>query len=79
MERLINIDSTVTQLWSAMTLNNPEDGGDMFFETSVLIRTSRYKVPEGICNIMLTLLEYKIWDSHRIVYEDFCLRGYNST
>jgi hypothetical protein len=47
MERLINIDSKVTQLWSPITLRNPEDGGDTFSETSVLIRHGR-KVPENI-------------------------------
>jgi hypothetical protein len=29
MERLINSDSTVTQLWSPTTPKNPEYGGDV--------------------------------------------------
>jgi hypothetical protein len=48
MERLINSDSKVTQLWNYNTLRNSEDGGDLFFETSVLTRISRHKVPEVI-------------------------------
>jgi hypothetical protein len=28
MERLINSDSTVTQLWGHIALRNPEDGGN---------------------------------------------------
>jgi hypothetical protein len=48
MERLINSDSTVTQLWNPITLRNPEDGGDTFSETSVRTRAIRYKIPEGI-------------------------------
>jgi hypothetical protein len=32
--------STVKQLWSPITLRNPEDGGDMFSERG------RYKFPE---------------------------------
>jgi hypothetical protein len=46
MERLINSDSTVTQLWNPITLKNPEGGGDMFSETSTLTTAIRYKVPE---------------------------------
>jgi hypothetical protein len=38
-------DSTVTQLWSPITLKNPVNVGDMFSETSVLIRAKRCKVP----------------------------------
>jgi hypothetical protein len=49
MERPINSDSTVTQPWSPITRRNPEDGGDMFSETSVRTRTTRYKVAEVIC------------------------------
>jgi hypothetical protein len=33
-----------------ITLRNPEDGGDMFSETSVLTRATWYKVTEVICN-----------------------------
>jgi hypothetical protein len=50
MERLINSDSTVTQLWNPITLKNPEDGGDMLFETSVRTRATQYKVLEVIYN-----------------------------
>jgi hypothetical protein len=49
-ERLINIDSTATQLWNPIILKIPEDRCDMLYETSVLIRATRYKVPEGIFN-----------------------------
>jgi hypothetical protein len=28
MERLINSDTTVIQLWNHITVRNPEDGGD---------------------------------------------------
>jgi hypothetical protein len=48
MERLINSDSTVTQLWGPITLRDPEDGGDMFAETSVITRATRYNVPGSI-------------------------------
>jgi hypothetical protein len=47
MERLSNSDPTVTQLWNPV---ESEDGGDMFSETSVLPRATRYKVPEGSYN-----------------------------
>jgi hypothetical protein len=30
MERLVNSDTTVTQLWSTITPRNPEDGSSMF-------------------------------------------------
>jgi hypothetical protein len=48
MERLINRDSTLTQLRIPITLRNPEDGGDMLSEMLVLTRGTLYKVPEGI-------------------------------
>jgi hypothetical protein len=48
MERLINSDFTITQQWSPVTLSNPEDGGEMFSETSVLTIATGYKVPEVI-------------------------------
>jgi hypothetical protein len=48
MERLITGDSSVIKLCSSITLKNPEDGGDRFFETSVLRRAARYKVPGDI-------------------------------
>jgi hypothetical protein len=48
MEKLIDSDCTVTQLWNPITLRNPEDGGDIFSETSVLTTASRYEVPEDI-------------------------------
>jgi hypothetical protein len=50
MERLINSDSMVTQLWSPITLSNPEDGGYMFCETSVVTKATRYNTPEDICH-----------------------------
>jgi hypothetical protein len=50
MERLINSDSTVTKLWNLITLRNPENGGDIFSETSVLTEATGYKDPEGIYN-----------------------------
>jgi hypothetical protein len=51
MERLINSDSTVTQLGNPITLRNPEDlhlQGDMSSKTSVLTIATWYKVPEDI-------------------------------
>jgi hypothetical protein len=50
VERLINSDSTVTQLWNPITLRNPEDGSKMFSETPVPTRPTSYEVPEGIYN-----------------------------
>jgi hypothetical protein len=50
VEMLISSDSTVTQLWNPITLRNPDDGGDMFSEMSVLARATQYRVPEFICN-----------------------------
>jgi hypothetical protein len=55
MEKQINGDSTVTQLWNPISLRNPEDAGDVFSETSVLTRAARYKAPEGIYNRQETL------------------------
>jgi hypothetical protein len=46
--RLINIDYTVTQLWSPITLGKPEDGGGMFPETSVLTKLKLCYAPEDI-------------------------------
>jgi hypothetical protein len=43
-------DSTATQLWNPINPRSPEDGGDMFSETSVLTIATWYKVPEGIYN-----------------------------
>jgi hypothetical protein len=48
MERLINSVSMVTRLWNHITLRNPEDGADVFSETSVLTRATQYKVSEDI-------------------------------
>jgi hypothetical protein len=48
VERLINSDSTITQLWSPITLRNPEDGGDTISKTLVLTTAIQYKVPEDI-------------------------------
>jgi hypothetical protein len=48
MERLINNDSTLTQLWDSITIRNHEFGGDMLFETSVPSTATLYKVPENI-------------------------------
>jgi hypothetical protein len=50
MQRLMNSDSMVTQLWNAITLRNPEDEDDMLSETAVRTRTTWYKVPERIYN-----------------------------
>jgi hypothetical protein len=40
MERLIESDSTVTQLCNPNTMRNLEDGDDMLSKTSVLIRVT---------------------------------------
>jgi hypothetical protein len=50
MVRLINSDFTVTQVWDSHTLRNTEDGDDMFSNTSVPTRATRWKVPEDIYN-----------------------------
>jgi hypothetical protein len=47
MERLINSDSTVTQLWNPITLRNPEDEGVMSSGTSVQITGTGRKAPQG--------------------------------
>jgi hypothetical protein len=45
----IHLDSLfITQLWNSITLSNPEDGGKMFSEISVQVRTKWKKVPESI-------------------------------
>jgi hypothetical protein len=41
MERLINSDSTGTQLWGPFTIRNPEDGCHMLYETSLPNRVIR--------------------------------------
>jgi hypothetical protein len=46
MKRVVNSDSTVTQLWNPITLRNPEDGGGIFSETSALARATQYNVSE---------------------------------
>jgi hypothetical protein len=46
MERLINGDSTVTQLWNPTFLWNPEDGCDMLSKPSVRTTVTWYKVPK---------------------------------
>jgi hypothetical protein len=55
MERLININSALTQLWNPINLRNPEDVDDTFSETSIRTRVTWYKVPESIYNIMTHL------------------------
>jgi hypothetical protein len=50
-ERLINSDSTVTQLWNPIIPRNNEDGGDMFSETSVRTRDTRQKAPQDVYNL----------------------------
>jgi hypothetical protein len=51
MERLVNNDSTVTQMWNPISLRAPVDGDDMFSETLVHMRATQYKAPEDICNL----------------------------
>jgi hypothetical protein len=48
MEKIVNSDSTVKQLLNSITLRTPEDGGDMFYETSVVTRTTGYVVQKDI-------------------------------
>jgi hypothetical protein len=50
MVRPISGDSTVTQVWSPITLRKPEDGSDVYFETSLRNRPTQFKVPESIYN-----------------------------
>jgi hypothetical protein len=52
MERLNNCVSMVIQLWKPINLTNPEDGDDMFSETSVQTIAIWYKVPKGIFNLI---------------------------
>jgi hypothetical protein len=47
MERLVNGVSSVTQLWNLVTLKTPADRDDIFCESSVLTRGTRYKVPDN--------------------------------
>jgi hypothetical protein len=56
MEKMINSDFTVTQLWNPITMRNPEDGGDMFSETPVLTKARQYKVPEDLYILYVCLL-----------------------
>jgi hypothetical protein len=48
MERLMNSDSTVKQLWNPITLWNAEDVGDIFFETSALTKSYTAQCPNSI-------------------------------
>jgi hypothetical protein len=50
VERPINGNSTVTQVLNPINLRDPEDGHDIFSETSVLAEATQYKVAEDICN-----------------------------
>jgi hypothetical protein len=52
---------------SMFTLKNPEDGGDMFSEISVLTRLPRCKFPEDI------------YQHRRYISEDTVLRPYNQS
>jgi hypothetical protein len=56
MERMINSDSTVAQVWNPIITKNLEDGGDTFSEASVRTRATGYKVTEGIYNEELVFL-----------------------
>jgi hypothetical protein len=64
VERLIDSDCTVPQLWAPITLRNPEDGGDMFSETSVRTRATRYKDPKA------SVIDIAVKTSHRTVFFD---------
>jgi hypothetical protein len=48
MEKLMNSDSTVMQLWNPITPRNSEDEGDMFSEMLVLTRVTWYKATEDL-------------------------------
>jgi hypothetical protein len=50
VDRLINRNSMVTQLWNLITVRNPEDGDDTFSETSVRTRPEWHEAPEVIYN-----------------------------
>jgi hypothetical protein len=60
MKRLINSDSTITQVWNAITLENTKDGGDMFSETSLRTSTTRHTVPDDIYNPLLLVRKRNI-------------------
>jgi hypothetical protein len=51
MEKLINSDSSVTQMWNPINLRDLENGDDKFSETPLRTRATWHKVPEGINNI----------------------------
>jgi hypothetical protein len=56
MDRLSNSVSTVMQLWKPINLMNPEDGDDMFSETSVRASALRFAVPVDIFT-----LHFGVW------------------
>jgi hypothetical protein len=55
---MVNSDPMVTQLWSPITLRNPEDGGDKVSETSVLTTTIWHKVPDRIYIALLLFVNF---------------------
>jgi hypothetical protein len=64
MERLINSDSMVMQLYSPINLRYTKDGSDMSSETSVLTRGTWYKAPDiGIIirNYSFSIVGLKIY------------------
>jgi hypothetical protein len=43
--------TTRKRVWNALTLTKHEHGDDTFSETSIPTRATRYRVPEGFCNL----------------------------
>jgi hypothetical protein len=51
-----------THQWNPIILKNPEEGGDMFLDTSVLTGTTWYKFPEDIYNRSQIFSYYRGWN-----------------
>jgi hypothetical protein len=55
----------VKQVWSLITLRNPEDGGDMFSDTSIITRATWHEVPES------SMIDTAMKTSQKTVFFDY--------